>query len=139
MCKRRFIPSNGTDGEIFMSEFCYHCKNERWIHYQNENKEENKCQILSNSMIHDRPCKDEDLERDGWEWFDNGNFEDYPKHYKWWCEQYVSWDWDKFDDDGNNNPPEPPPYDPNQLTMPFMSEEVENILLSQDVLDEAKS
>lgn len=64
--KIRFMPSNGTEREMFINMFCSQCINERWMHKQNENK--GKCEILSNSMVHHRPCYDKDLKFDGWEW-----------------------------------------------------------------------
>lgn len=134
-CNRRFMPTNGTDGEIFMSSFCFHCVHERWTHHHDEDREEDKCEILSNSMVSDRPCFDKDLKFDGWEWFDNGNFDDYPKNYKWECRQYKPFNWGN-DRDGWNEPPEPPPYDPNQLILFSFDEKLDEIINQESKVTE---
>lgn len=131
---RRFIPSNGTDGMIFIDQFCSNCIHERWMHHQDS--DEVKCEILSNSMLHNRPCYDKDLGVDGWEWFDNGNFDNYPKNYEWECNQFKYFN--KGDDrDGWNEPPETPPYDPNQLILFSFDEKIDEILQPKQIEIEA--
>lgn len=130
---RRFLPSNGTDGMIFIDQFCSNCIHEKWMHHQDS--DEGKCEILSNSMIHNRPCYDKDLKFDGWEWFDNGNFDDYPKNYEWKCNQFKYWDWGN-DRDGWNEPPEPVPYDPNQLLLFSFDEKIDE-LIKENVAENA--
>lgn len=121
---RRFLPSNGTEGMIFVENFCSECIHERWMHHQNEDK--GKCEILSNSMLHDRPCLDKDLKYDGWEWFDNGDFD----NYKWKCNQHKHFDWGN-DRNEWNEPPEPPPYNPNQLLLFSFDEKLDELIKEQ--------
>jgi len=118
---RRWQPSNGTEGMMFVGEFCEHCIREKFMNTQKHG--DMQCEILNNSLLNERPCFDKDLKFDGWEWFSS---EDFTMHK---CNQYKDWDWDKGD------PPPSVPYDPNQLVMPFMSEQVENILTKDKVLE----
>lgn len=99
-----FIPSNGTEGMSFIEKYCANCINERWMHFQDEDKEEDKCKILTSSMISTEPIKE-------WNYDDTGS----PK-----CSSFVKWDWGT-DDDRREPPPKPSPpsNDPNQLLMPF--------------------
>lgn len=46
---KAYEPSNGTEGAIFMIEFCYQCKNELFIHTNNESH--HKCDILTRSLM----------------------------------------------------------------------------------------
>jgi hypothetical protein len=50
MSLRKFRPSNGTEGMIFVENFCDHCKHEKFCHTNNDN--DKKCDILTNSMMH---------------------------------------------------------------------------------------
>lgn len=129
---RRYIPSNGTEGMIFVEHFCSECVNERWMHHQNEDK--GKCEILSNSMLQNRPCLDKDLKYDGWEWFSKEDFSE------WECKQYKHFDWGN-DRDGWNEPPTIIPDDPNQLVMFSFDETIDNILLqnSEMILNELEN
>jgi len=116
---RRFMPSNGTEGDLFTGKFCGHCINEEFM-----SKDCGKqCEILNNSLLHDRPCYNKDLKYDGWEWFDNGDYD----NYEWKCNQYKHWDWGN-DRRGWNEPPEPPPYDPNQLILFSFDEQIDNLI-----------
>lgn len=92
----KFMPSNGTEGMIFIEAFCDNCIHEKWTHTQKD--EDKQCEILSNSMIEDKV--------DEWVISDEG-----------WpiCTQWSKWDWGN--DDDSNEPPELPPFDPNQLDM----------------------
>jgi hypothetical protein len=116
---RRWMPSNGTEGMIFMEHFCSECIHERWMHHQNEDK--GKCEILSNSMLHDRPCWDKDLKFDGWEWFCNEDLTG------WKCNQHKPFDWGN-DRDGWNEPPEIIPDDPNQLILFSFDEKLDDLI-----------
>lgn len=110
---RKYQPSNGTEGMIFMEEYCEQCIHERWCHFQDENKEEDKCQILSNTMIYD--VRDEEYPEE-WTYDENDN----PI-----CTKWQKWDWGN-DNDGWNEPPEPPyePQDPNQLMMFSIADDI---------------
>jgi|GEM_PF-2566466 len=103
---KKFMPSNGTEGMIFMDSFCSVCINEKFLHTNNDS--DLKCEILSKSMLED------DVEE--WIFSDEG----WPV-----CTKWKHWDWgnDK-DDNGLTEPPPPEPYDPNQLVMPFMLDEI---------------
>ena len=112
---KKYRPSNGTEGEMFCDDFCYHC-----IHCDPDPEGKKQCEILLRSLCYDIDDPEYPIE---WTY----NEKDEPT-----CTNYVFWDWDK---DGNpDNPKAPPPYDPNQLVMPFMSEQVENILLEKPEL-----
>jgi hypothetical protein len=108
-----FYPSNGMEGMIFMEAFCEQCIHERWIHCQEEDRDEDKCKILSASMIN-QPGDPE-----------------YPKEWvyneKGWpvCTAWKRWDWGS-DGDGFNEPPEPPyePQDPNQLMLFSIADDI---------------
>ena len=109
---RKYQPSNGTEGEMFHENYCYQCIHERWVHRQDENKEEDKCDIWSAAMIYD--LKDPRYPE---EWtYENGQ----PT-----CTGFKKWDWGNDDDGWNEPPPPPPPEDPNQLVMPFLLEFIE--------------
>ena len=115
------MPSNGTEGMTFIESFCSQCIHGRWMHYQES--DEGKCEILSNSMIHGRPCYDKDLKYDGWEWYTEWTL----TRCEWKCNQYKHWDWGD-DRRGRNEPPEPPPYDPNQLILFSFDERIDNLI-----------
>lgn len=90
-------------------------KHERFLHTADD--KDRKCEILSKSMIYDLNDKEYPEE---WTVDEKNN----P-----FCTNYCFWDWDN---DGNpddpQNPKAPVPYDPNQLVMPFLTEELESIL-----------
>jgi hypothetical protein len=102
-----FMPSNGTEGEMFNCAFCERCIHEKWTHTQKDG--DKKCDILSRSFIH---------------WYEP-NHPDYPKEWKYneegWpvCTEWVKWDWGNDGDPDNPDNPKapPPPPDPNQLDM----------------------
>lgn len=106
-----YYPSNGTSGEGFQEEHCYQCIHERWIHFQEEDKEEDKCKILNFALseaTYDNPPKE-------WIYGDGG----IPT-----CTEWVKFDWgdeDNFDEDGN--PILPQPDNPYQMVLPFELEE----------------
>ena len=117
--ERRWMPSNGTEGMIFVDAFCSSCIHEKWLHHQDS--DEGKCEIFSNSILHNQPCFDKDLKFDGWEWFCNENFSN------WNCKHFKYWDWGN-DRDGWNEPPEPQPYNPNQLLLFSFDEKIDELI-----------
>ena len=116
---RRFFPSNGTEGMIFVENFCSNCIHEKFMNTQNYN--DKKCEIFDNSLLNNRPCYNKDLEYDGWEWFCNEDFGN------WKCSQFKYWDWGN-DRDGRNEPSEPIPYDPNQLLLFSFDEKIDELI-----------
>ena len=48
---KKYRPSNGTEGSIFIERFCAHCEHEKYIHTLDD--KDKKCQILSNTFIYD--------------------------------------------------------------------------------------
>ncbi len=108
-----YMPSNGTEGMYFTSEFCDRC------FYQHPDPDnERQCNdVLLEALIGNQPP----------EWI---YINDSPT-----CTKFKSWDWGN-DEDGWNEPPEPIPEDPNQLLMPFDITELfgfedENILVTK--------
>jgi hypothetical protein len=120
--KIRYIPSNGTEGQMFIDNYCERCIHEKWLHHQES--DEGKCEILSNSLMNHQPCYDKDLKQDGWEWFCN---KDYTGRV---CNQFKHWDWDNND---GNEPPKPEPYDPNQLVLFSFDEKIDNLIQVQEL------
>lgn len=103
---KKYRPSNGTEGEYFMSEFCYQC-----IH-ENPNPHCNpKCDIITATM-----CFDVNEPEYPKEWIYDANNQ--PT-----CTKFKKWDWGN---DGDPNDPENPlapiPVSPNQLQMLFNCE-----------------
>lgn len=108
---KKYRPSNGTEGEMFMDKRCYQCIHEKWLHTQND--DDAKCEILNNTMLYD---VHEDEYPEEWTYDEN----DKPT-----CTAWKKWDWGNGDDDDlNEPPPPPPPDDPNQLCMPFAMDEI---------------
>lgn len=106
-----FYPSNGTEGMIFIDAFCEQCIHERWLHRQDQDRDEDKCDILSRTMIY-KPGDPEYPE----EWIYND--EGWPV-----CTKWQKFDWGN-EDDGWNEPPEPEPEDPNQLMLFSIADDV---------------
>lgn len=102
---KKYLPSNGTEGELFMHKYCSQCIHEKWVHTQRES--DKKCDILSRTFYLD--INDPDYPEE-WQYKESGE----PT-----CTKYSHWDWGN-DRDGWNEPPPPEPYDPNQLLFPFM-------------------
>ena len=48
MESKKYQPSNGMEGDIFINEFCKNCKNELFIHTGGE--KHIKCKILTDSL-----------------------------------------------------------------------------------------
>lgn len=106
---KKYRPSNGNEGEAFISIHCYHCINGKYEHTGDIN--DKPCEILSRAFMFD--IKEAEYP-DEWCYI-NG---------KATCTSFVRWDWDQ-DNDGNwNDPPAPPVDDPNQLCMPFIFDEI---------------
>lgn len=108
---KKYIPSNGTEGEGFFECFCYHC-----INCDPDPCGEKQCDIMLRALCYDI---DEPEYPTEWVYVEN----------KPTCTAYVPWDWDN---DGNpdkpENPKSPPVYDPNQISFPFIEAlEVEEI------------
>jgi hypothetical protein len=96
---RKYVPSNGTEGEgfieafcwrffhwRFIEAFCWNCANEKWIHTFKDG--DKKCDILSRSMIY--RVEDEEYPKE-WIYDENG---------KPTCTAWKEWDWK------NGDPPE---------------------------------
>ncbi|MFA6278444.1 MAG: hypothetical protein WC622_16980 [Pedobacter sp.] len=108
---KRYQPSNGTEGEGFMGEFCDQCMHEKFCHTQNH--DDAQCPILNKSL----------LDGDVKEWI-------YDENDKPTCTSFIKWDWGN-DEDGWNEPPYNHPINdpPNQLTMPLgLFEEVNELV-----------
>lgn len=108
---KKYQPSNGTEGEGFMENYCYNCIHERWVHRQDEDKEEDKCDILSRSMIHD--VKDKEYPS---EWT-------YDENNRPICTKFSKFDWGG-DDDRREPPPKPYEPPPNQLMLFSISDDM---------------
>lgn len=103
---RKYRPSNGTEGEYFMEAHCYQCLHERWIHRQKDDRDEDKCDILTRSMAFGIDDPEYPVE---WTHDESGHAT---------CTKFVKFDWGT--DDDPHEPPDPPsPDDPRQLLMPF--------------------
>ena len=100
-----YRPSNGTEGMIFVSNWCENCIHGKYEHTGDTN--DNPCEILTRSYFYD--IKDKEYPK---EWIYNDK--DIPT-----CTSFVKFDWNK-DDDGNFIDPDPIiPDDPNQLCFPY--------------------
>jgi hypothetical protein len=117
---KKYRPSSGREGEAFMSSHCYQCIHERWIHFQDEDRDEDKCDIMSRSLVYEI---------------------DDPRYPKEWviinneptCLEFKKWDWGQDGDARDpDNPNAPIPVAPNQLMMPFGPWELLGI--SEDIL-----
>jgi hypothetical protein len=108
--QRKYRPSNGTEGDYFMSKFCYQC-----IHDNPDyNAKEPRCEIMTLTMCLDLNDKEYPKE---WCYGEDGK----PK-----CTNFVKWDWGNDGDPNDpDNPKAPIPDDPNQLCMPFIIDEIE--------------
>lgn len=85
-----YRPSNGSEGEWFMSKFCYRC-----VHDDYDN--EVYCEILTNSMAY------------------NTREEGYPLEY--WVYFNDEPTCMNFRERGSDNDDSPPPVDPDQLDL----------------------
>ena len=99
---KKYRPSNGTEGDCFMSKHCYQC-----IHDNPDcTAKAPRCDIMTLTMCLD--LNDKDYPK---EWIYGED--DKPK-----CTKFVKWDWGN---DGNPDDPENPkapiPENPNQLLL----------------------
>lgn len=107
---KKYRPSNGSEGDWFISTFCYNCIHGKYEHTGDTN--DKPCEIISLSMCH---TTDEKEYPEEWQYNDQGN----PC-----CTAFIKWDWG-MDDDGNwIDPPPIYPEDPNQLCLPFIFDEI---------------
>lgn len=122
---KKYCPSNGTEGEWFMSRFCEHCINEKFIHTQDF--KDKQCKLLNNALLYDKNDKEFPEE-----WIYNS--EGHPI-----CAAHVKWDWDSDDDDRNDKPLNvlPPPDDPNQLVLFTFDEQLDELLQPNQIEIEA--
>jgi hypothetical protein len=101
---KKYRPSNGSEGECFMSEHCYQC-----IHENPDPEKKPKCEIMTFTM-----CFGVDEPEYPKEWC-------YDENNRPTCTKFQKWDWGN---DGDPNDPENPkapiPEDPNQLCLPFI-------------------
>lgn len=80
---KKYQPSNGTEGMIFMEHFCENCIHEKYLQDPEKfDDEKDKCRILSNSMIYSVNDPEYPIE---WTYDEN----DKPT-----CTNWVKWDWD---------------------------------------------
>lgn len=107
-----YSPSNGTEGMYFVSKYCENCIHEKFMHTQEHG--DLCCDILSNSMCFSPGDKEYPKE---WIYDENG---------KPCCTTYKHWDWgfDNGDGNGLNEPSPPEPNDPNQMVMPFITNDI---------------
>lgn len=93
-----YLPSNGTEGMIFMDAFCDQCKKQS----PTDHEPIINCNICMLTMA--------DGEQPEWIYGPEG----WPR-----CTEWEYWKWER-DDDGGWKAPEPPtPISPNQLLIPF--------------------
>lgn len=100
-----YRPSNGTEGMIFMEDFCDQCLHQNPDPDPKYTKAKN-CEICLASMCYS-PCDPE-----------------YPTEWRYVngkpvCTKFVKWDWDTDGDpdDPDNPKAPPPPPDPTQLNL----------------------
>lgn len=107
--KRKYCPSNGTEGDWFEDKFCMNC-----IHTNPDPTKKPQCAIWCAAVCHH--VNEEGFPK---EWIYDDN--DKPT-----CTAWVKWDWGNDGDPNDpDNPKAPIPDDPNQLCMPFIVEEIE--------------
>lgn len=95
-----YEPSNGTEGEMFMTKFCYQCKNELFTHTNNESHY--KCDILTRALVWTKKEPDYPTE---WVIVNNQPT----------CTAFVKHQW--FDENNELQEYEEPVHDPNQLNL----------------------
>ena len=110
MCKK-YRPSNGTEGMIFVDEYCSHCIHEKFMHTQVHG--DLQCEIFDKTLIYD--VKDKEYPEE-WTYDENGHGI---------CTKFKKFDWGRDDDGEWKDPPPPPTDDPNQLVIPFIFDELE--------------
>lgn len=119
MKSKKYRPSNGTEGDFFMNKFCFQCINEN----PDPDKKPN-CKIMTASMMFNVDDKKYPKE---WVYDEN----DSPT-----CTSFVKWDWDNDGDpNDSDNPKAPVIIDPNQLCLPFVTEEIEEIFSDNELVN----
>lgn len=109
--RRKYQPSNGTEGCGFIECYCLNCINEKFMHTQKHG--DLQCDILNRTMLFN--VKDKEYPEE-WTYNEEGN----PI-----CTAFKKFDWGSDDDeDGLNEPPPLPTDDPNQLCLPFLFDEI---------------
>jgi hypothetical protein len=107
-----YQPSNGTEGMSFEEDFCANCIHEKFYHTQKHG--DKQCDIFNRAILWNPSDKEYPNE---WQYDESDN----PV-----CTAHVNWNWGSNDDEGGwNEPPPPEPYNPNQLVMPFIVDEIE--------------
>lgn len=108
MENRKYRPSNGTEGEGFIEHYCMNC-----IHCNPDPNGKKQCDILMRTFafgVNDPNYPSE------WIYDEKGS----PT-----CTEWRKWDWgNDGDPDDRDNPKAPIPYNPNQLVMPFIFDEL---------------
>lgn len=105
---KKYQPSNGTEGEYFIDKFCMNC-----IHCDPDPNGKKQCDILCATFVYS--VKDSEYPK---EWVYNENDEPV-------CTAWVKWDWgNDGDPDNPQNPKAPIPYNPNQLMLFSITDEV---------------
>jgi hypothetical protein len=100
-CQNAYYPSNGSEGEWFMSQFCYQC-----IHDYPDPESGKKCNLITASMC---LYPTEPGYPNEWIYGSDGK----PK-----CTKFVKWDWNNGDPDDPDNPNKlPDPPNPRQLNL----------------------
>ncbi len=101
---KRYRPSNGTEGEIFIDNYCMQC-----INCDPDPCGEKQCEIMLRTLLFD--LNDPEYPE---EWIVND--EGFPV-----CTAWQKWDWGKDDDPDKPRtpPPVPPPPVPNNQLMLF--------------------
>lgn len=122
-CERKYRPSNGTEGDGFHENFCFQCLHERWVHRQEEDRDEDKCIIMNHTLLYQ---VDDPRYPSEWTYDDKGN----PT-----CTKFVKFDWGTDDDPREPGPDIKPPLDdPMQLLMPFGMSELFGSLWGDEVV-----
>ena len=105
---RKYQPSNGCEGMWFTETYCMNC-----LHCDPDPRGEKQCDILCASMAFQ--TKDPEYPK---EWIYNE--QDEPV-----CTKWQKWDWgNDGDPDDDNNPKKPPVFDPDQLVMFSVADEI---------------
>lgn len=105
---KKYRPSNGTEGMGFTETYCMNC-----IHCDPNPDGKKQCDILMRSMCYD--LKDKEYPE---EWT-------YDENNRPICTNWQKWDWgNDGDPDDRDNPTAPMPFNPNQLVMPFILDEI---------------
>ena len=105
---KKYRPSNETEGEAFIDHYCMRC-----IHCDPDPNGKKQCDILCRSLAYSVSDPKYPTE---WTYDENGS----PI-----CTEWKKWDWgNDGDPDDPDNPKAPIPYNPNQLVMPFIFDEL---------------